>query len=224
MYWRKEDDGRYHIADEKDFTHVLLSKDEYRWSKFTKHQHDNLVRIYKERANADRGLTPKKEHKGYVVMSSTETPRSFMLDGYYKDGRKSGKKTQYSYNLWATTVQTPYSIDISFEEVVRLILQDMEWLAGALKLSVNLQKERYDFSECIEVLHENNMTDKTEEPSFNDGVNYILDFPLSQSAKPPYLWEVKLIHTYPVFIPQELRYQQKGARKKNDKARGRGTK
>lgn len=213
IYWKKDDDG-YHKADERDYTHVMLTRDEYRQANFIMRQHDNLVRIYKERANADRGITPKKEHKGYVVMSSTETPRSFMLDGYHRNGQKSGKKSQYSYNLWTTTVQTPYAIDISFEDVVRLILADMEWLAGALKLSANLQKERYDFSECIELLHKNNMTDKTEAPSFYDGVNYILDFPLSQTAKPPYLWEVKLIHTYPVFIPQELRYQQKGARKK----------
>jgi len=30
----------------------------------------NLIRINKERANAKRGLTPKKEHHGYIVLDS----------------------------------------------------------------------------------------------------------------------------------------------------------
>ena len=32
----------------------------------------NLLRITKERANAERGLKPKKEHNGYVVLTSVE--------------------------------------------------------------------------------------------------------------------------------------------------------
>ena len=42
----------------------------------------NLLRISKERANADRKLKPKKEHTGYVVTSSEEK------EYRYRDGKK----------------------------------------------------------------------------------------------------------------------------------------
>ena len=45
----------------------------------------NLLRISRERANADRKLKPKKEHTGYVVVVSEET------DHQYKDGNRHVK-------------------------------------------------------------------------------------------------------------------------------------
>lgn len=36
---------------------------------YQRHLNENLLRISRERANADRGLKPKKEHTGYVVMN-----------------------------------------------------------------------------------------------------------------------------------------------------------
>lgn len=65
----------------------------------------NLLRIAKERANASRKLQPKKEHSGYVVISSTEK------DHYYKYG--ANRKT---VRLWETVLQTPFSIDFTEEQ------------------------------------------------------------------------------------------------------------
>lgn len=39
---------------------------------YQRHLNENLLRISRERANADRGLKPKKEHTGYVVMNMQE--------------------------------------------------------------------------------------------------------------------------------------------------------
>ena len=57
----------------------------------------NLLRIAKERANADRKLKPKKEHTGYVVVFSEE------IDHQYKDGNRHVKRVL----LWKTVIQSP---------------------------------------------------------------------------------------------------------------------
>lgn len=52
----------------------------------------NLLRITKERANAERGLKPKKEHNGYVVLTSVEKESRYK-DSYGHPGRlRCGKR------------------------------------------------------------------------------------------------------------------------------------
>ena len=63
----------------------------------------NLLRISRERANADRKLKPKKEHTGYVVVLSEET------DHQYKDGNRHVRRVL----LWKTVIQSPYVVDRS---------------------------------------------------------------------------------------------------------------
>ena len=61
---------------------------------------ENLLRIAKERANADRNLRPKKEHTGYVVIASTEKKHRYKgSDGYCK-----------LLMLWETVLETPYIV------------------------------------------------------------------------------------------------------------------
>lgn len=66
----------------------------------------NLLRIAKERANADRDLRPKKQHTGYVVISSMER------DVTYKDLHQRPKTER----LWETVLQTPYSVGVTDEQ------------------------------------------------------------------------------------------------------------
>lgn len=65
----------------------------------------NLLRISRERANADRKLKPKKEHTGYVVKSSQE-----------KEFRYGVGREAETVIVWETTIQSPYAV--SFEESV----------------------------------------------------------------------------------------------------------
>lgn len=67
---------------------------------------ENLLRIARERANADRKLKPKKEHTGYVVLSSTEKEYRYKID------RRNWKTVV----LWETVLQSPYSIDFTEEQ------------------------------------------------------------------------------------------------------------
>ena len=74
----------------------------------------NLLRITKERANAERGLKPKKEHNGYVVLTSVEK------ESRYKDSYGHPR----TITLWETAMETPYTVDFEAEQV-RSLLQEL---------------------------------------------------------------------------------------------------
>lgn len=62
----------------------------------------NLLRIARERANADRKLRPKKTHTGYVVLTSSEKEYRY----------KTMRKENAVAGLWETALQSPYSVDL----------------------------------------------------------------------------------------------------------------
>ena len=97
---------------------------------------ENLLRISRERANADRQLRPKKEHTGYVVVSSAEKEIS------YKDYYGKSKKVM----LWETVLQSPYSVDFT-EEQARHQMQELfkrgengQWLISQNGISATYEK------------------------------------------------------------------------------------
>lgn len=80
----------------------------------------NLLRISKERANAKRGLKPKKEHGGYVVLFSQQYD--------YRDGNRI-------YKVWKTVLQTPHDASIPLEDIRPLVNDDLiQTFGGALGL------------------------------------------------------------------------------------------
>ena len=72
------------------------------------------LRICRERANSDRKLKPKKEHSGFVVVSSAE-----------KEYRYKAGKNLKTVRLWETVLQSPYSVDFTEEQARRLIMEGM---------------------------------------------------------------------------------------------------
>lgn len=75
---------------------------------------ENLLRINRERANADRKLKPKKEHTGYVVCSSSERDYTYRLKG-----------KNYKIILWETVMQSPYTIDFTEELARKQIIDEL---------------------------------------------------------------------------------------------------
>lgn len=75
----------------------------------------NLLRIAKERANADRGLKPKKQHTGYGVVVSGEKEHR------YRDGNRSWRRVV----LWETVIQSPYTIDLPEEVARKQIMEEL---------------------------------------------------------------------------------------------------
>lgn len=75
----------------------------------------NLLRISKERANADRKLKPKKEHTGYFVVVTNE-----------KDYRFKVSRHQWAQvRIWETTLQSPYTVDFTEQQARKQIWGDL---------------------------------------------------------------------------------------------------
>lgn len=62
----------------------------------------NLRRIAMERANAKRGLRPKKEHPGYIILFANQ----------YKQRYQMG-----SADVWHCRLQTPYDASLPLEQI-----------------------------------------------------------------------------------------------------------
>ena len=71
---------------------------------------DDVYRIQVERSNAARGLTPKKEHSGYCILSDNQ------LERRYGDDLE---------RMWEATIQTPFPCEWPYEKARDLIVLDL---------------------------------------------------------------------------------------------------
>lgn len=108
--WAAQEEARQTIAE--NAAELAAAKEE---AAYQEGLNRNLLRIAKERANADRKLAPKKEHTGYLVVSSGEKETS------YKDGNRNLRKKV----LWETVIQSPYSVDFTEQQVRRQITEEL---------------------------------------------------------------------------------------------------
>lgn len=74
----------------------------------------NIYRIMRERANAARGITPKKQHDGYLVLGSRQWEEKYQ-------NVVAGKRMQCSDIVWKSVLQSPYSAGIPIDQIRDLI-------------------------------------------------------------------------------------------------------
>ena len=149
----------------------------------------NLLRIAKERANADRKLRPKKEHTGYVVVVSEE--REYR----YRSGRKWNK-----VKLRETVLQSPYTVDFSESEVKNqiereLFPKDAPWMIAKIGIS-----GRYEgtYEEMIE-------DGSVDEEFLKRNILLMGQQRLRANFRSGY-WELIFKHTKPLgVIPRDMR-------------------
>lgn len=79
----------------------------------------NVYRIMRERANAARGITPKKQHDGYLVLSSRQWKERY-------SAIVSGKKTQCSANIWKSVLETPYDVALAADQIGTQVENDLK--------------------------------------------------------------------------------------------------
>ena len=148
---------------------------------------ENLRRICRERANADRGLKPKTQHTGYVVLSSKE--RLYK----YRVGTK-----QKTVILWETILEMPFTVDLTPEQVAHemqeLFRDDAsgDWPIAKIGITANYGKPY----ECLITDHE-----------WKDWPNYNVrcDTTLRANYKSGY-WEMIFTHTQPLgIVPKDMR-------------------
>jgi hypothetical protein len=88
-------------------------------------QNENLLRINRERSNAERKLYPKKLHNGYIVLHQESYNKIF---SFKIRGDMRGTFKNYSYNLllYKYRLETPYLCNIELDSVKKLIIQDLK--------------------------------------------------------------------------------------------------
>lgn len=156
-------------------------------TEYQKGLNTNLLRISKERANAARKLKPKKEHSGYVVISSAEKSYS------YKKGANRG-----AVMLWETVLQTPFSVDFT-EEQARTETEDLfqkdesgAWTIG--KIGINGQY----LAGYGEMIRDRNSAEWAK-------YNVMVEKKLRANFRAGY-WELIMLHTKPLdVVPAEMR-------------------
>lgn len=163
--------------------------DEQRESELQRGLNANLLRIAKERANADRKLKPKKEHTGYVVVSSMEK------EYRYRDGNRRWRAVL----LWETVLETPYAVDFEVKEVRRLIQELFQndgngnWLIGRIGINGDYPKGYAEMIADIEwrqdYVQYNVMLERRLKANYRTG-----------------FWEMIFLHTKPLAaVPSDMR-------------------
>lgn len=162
----------------------------------------NLLRISRERANADRKLKPKKEHTGYIVVSTLEKDYRFKINRHQREQTR----------LWETTLQSPYSIDFTEEQARKQIREDLFdvnkdslWLIGSIGIA-----SAYDgrYEDLIEL--------KDWETKYEaENIAIKPELKLRANFRAGY-WEASFLHTKPLgVVPPEMRVRQSLAIKCN---------
>lgn len=164
--------------------------EEKRESEYLAGLNENLLRIARERANADRKLKPKKEHTGYVVVSSTEKEYRYKVD----------RRNWETVTLWETVLQSPYSIDFT-EEQAR---EQTKELTGNDGKGVWLV-----FRLGINASYSGKYEDMLEETTWSDQQKKELNIMLKRKLRANYrsrYWEVIISHTKPLgIVPNDMR-------------------
>lgn len=168
------------VAEEKEKTRQWIQEAEYQ-----KGLNGNLLRISRERANADRKLKPKREHTGYVVISSTER------EHVYKDGRNK----RQTVILWETVLQSPYSVDFAELHARTQMQQELhenEWLLQYIGINGRYLREYADL-----------LTNVPKEE--REALNVLVNTKYRANYRAGY-WEVILLHTKPLdVVPADMR-------------------
>lgn len=162
---------------------------------------ENLLRISRERANADRKLKPKKGHTGYRVVLSVE-----------KEHRYGTGKYMRRVLLWETVIQSPYGVDLP-EELVRKQVTEELTCEGATENSLIHRIGIDDFYPgSYEAMMKNRnkrpwyeIPEETDEPEEHKEENIMLLPHFRANFKTGY-WEAVFSHTRPLgVVPWDMR-------------------
>ena len=176
-------------AQEQTGTHVLLSKKEYHSLKqqlqeekderqYQEELNRNLLRISKERSNADRFLDLPKKHSGYVVKYTQEKTIKYL----------NRKKEKESFVAWETLIQSPYTLEFTEAQARKQIDKDLTpsegtWLIKEIGIDIVWYTDIQNIMRDKDCEEQNVAFEKFLKLNFRAGY-----------------WEVKYVHTKPLGI------------------------
>ena len=148
----------------------------------------NLLRISRERANADRGLRPKKVHTGYVVVTSSEKEIRY----------RGGRNKLLTAKVWETVLQSPYSVDFTESQARKLIEEDLLARKNGLLADVGITMI------CSGSSYEN-LIETENWKEIKAAHNTLFSRQLRANYRAGY-WEYIIQHTKPLgIVPTEMR-------------------
>lgn len=143
----------------------------------------NLLRISKERANSKRGLVPKKEHHGYIVLDAQQYNYIFR----YNVGKRINT---VNFPCWKLRIQSPYSATIPYKTIIKDIRDDLIKLFGSsLKVKSIIDVDTYTI-------------DKFQE-EWKDKPNFIFKTTYKANVTSEF-WEVEYLVKESITIPPEM--------------------
>lgn len=102
----------------------------------------NLKRIARERANQDRDIRPKKEHDGYLVMSSRQWVENYeytytdeeydAMDYSFRSKHPKPYTERRKADVWKSIIQTPYDASLPLDQVRGMVEDTDLWDRGIL--------------------------------------------------------------------------------------------
>ena len=138
----------------------------------------NLVRIMRERANRARGIRPKKNHDGYIVLGSRQWTEKYMEEVWdseehaekYGNGEYRSHAIKQGYlrlekkmvNTWRSIIQTPYSASLPVEPVRARVKKEIGKVSADIGVEYHIDETNKDncydwqipdYEECANMLY-----------------------------------------------------------------------
>ena len=138
----------------------------------------NLVRIMRERANQARGIRPKKNHDGYIVLGSRQWTEKYMEEVWdseehakkYWNGEYRSHAIKQGYlrlekkmvNTWRSIMQMPYSASLPIEPVRARVKKEIGKVSADIGVEYHIDETNKDtcydwqipdYEECANVLY-----------------------------------------------------------------------
>ena len=138
----------------------------------------NLVRIMRERANRARGIRPKKNHDGYIVLGSRQWTEKYTEEVWdseehaekYGNGEYRSHAVKQGYlrlekkmvNTWRSIIQTPYSASLPVEPVRARVKKEIGKVSADIGVEYHIDEANKDnchdwqipdYEECANMLY-----------------------------------------------------------------------
>lgn len=144
----------------------------------------NMLRIAKERANARRGLKPKKIHNGYLVLDSSQHNyifRYWMKSKSYTD----------EFSCWKVRIQSPYDSSIPYGTITKNIYEDLRKVfGGSLGIDSICDVDKVNYDDFRKM--------------WDSGKNIIFKTLYKANIKSG-LWEIEYLVKSDINVPEDMR-------------------
>ena len=158
-----------------------------------KNLNDNLLRIAKERANAKRGLQPKKKHTGYRYIGKISQIKVI------KEHTKKGNTYE---SAWTFALETPYDATIPLNQVKDRIHDDLLESGGICNM-MHLNAFITENSDGKKEIGVGEYKDAAEYLKGREQMNFIYDIKYINNPKSR-LWEIQIYTTGAIESKTEL--------------------